>query len=279
MPTAIKYTQMSLAILWVCLAPISILAQDYGNERRATLHATLPNGGELNAQWTYDDQGLVTMIERETTVQGQIITETETLTYNDALQVLTHHVETLLPFVPPQIWDHSYVYENDQLVRIEATANDGTQLTKTFGYDDAGRILSRETVITTNAAVPSTSSVQLQFNDDGLVTGQIETDTSGSQTGEATITFSGDRPVSFTRTRPREGTVTGTTTYYDDRIVSNELHTPAQAEGLAFELDITSKFEAGPCIIPTLSDGIVIDRIFDSHNGFYPSAACRLAQN
>ena len=132
---------------------------------------------------------------------------------------------------------------------MEGNGPDGPiSATHSLVYDEAGRIIRNDQTHTANGT-QHIGFYDVKYDEQGAVVGHI-------------------------KQQPLSAEVRGTYSYGPQTITVNE--TTASSDGIAgLSTAMVSTYAPGPCIIPKITDGFVIEQIFNGAPGFVPETGCR----
>jgi len=246
-------------------------ADEMGTSRVSLVVATLEGGGTSTNTISYDSDGLVVAYDIE--IEGPMsFTYNWVFIYNANDQVEKIVTEVNTPF-GGRTDEGMYTYEagTDRLINVQVSTSNGDNILKTFSYGEDGR-LTGMTMETSGQGGSATEVHTVIYNEQERLTGTAFTadGITGRDAGGYSMIYDDDgRPLSYVFKRLFQPEAAGVFSYEPNIIITNE------TGGISGTTEIISTFTPGPCRIPEITDGFIIETIFNGPPGFYADAACR----
>lgn len=266
-------------ISMVCIVAIPTFgaADETGTERVTSVVSTQSNGAVLTNAISYNAQGLPA--QYDITSSGPVsMTIATNLTYNTDNQIIRLEAKTESPF-GTQTDEATYTYapnDDGRLISVQTIVSNGYTITKQFAYGTDGRVIGM-TMEGVGPDGPISATHSLVYDELGRIIRNNQTHTAnGSQhTSFYDVMYDEEGTViAHTKKQPLSAEVSGTYSYTPQTITVNE--TTPSSDGIAgLSVAIVSTYAPGPCVIPRITDGFVVEQIFNAPPGFVPETGCR----
>ena len=270
--------KVALAFFAVFVSPV--LAEiNHGTERLKQVVTTIDGGGSTTNTISYNERGLQSRYDIIVNAGlGGEFTNTVVFSYDERGQISKLVSDSVTPF-GNETWVYDYVYDAEsgtKLQKINGSSDLGTLSEKVFEYDAKGRILGMKFSWTTKDGLTAREDHVLSYDASGRIHRNVRTLVSslGEETGGFEITHDETvAPISYVEIEPGGGTETGTFQRSGEWVKKVGVVSYSGSE--TQRVETVSTFESGGCLVPDVSDGFIVETVFNGPDGLYFPDICR----